>query len=341
MAEGKSFSEKMADYRLQVENISNTLLTQMQQSNEHWELPWSKGLPMAVNAFTGKQYGGNNLMILWNTCLLKNYSENKWATLYQWAKVGAKVRSGEKGTLVCFAIPTHTNRTREVQLNLFEPLHLKDISTDNLMFKFRFRYVFNASQVKGYTHNMPDLFNPEKSANEIIQQLVDKSKAKIIIGGDSAFYRISADEINMPHIARFVNTIHATQLDNYHATLIHELIHWTGHSSRCKRQLINNFGSPEYAFEELIAELGSALLCTQIKQKPSPPLNHANYLNSWIKVLENDFNYFTEALELARTSIYYLNKLTDIYPFTKLQYEREINEKNIAKWKELILFKKK
>ena len=338
MTQGKSFSEKMTDYRHQVENISNTILAQMQQTNQRWEMPWNKGLPMAVNAFNGKQYGGNNLLILWNKCLNQNYAENKWATIYQWAKVKAKVKRGEKGTLICFAIPIKRKHTIEKQLNLFEPLRLNELRNDNPRFKFRFRYVFNASQVKGYTRDMPDIFNPQRSASEIIQQLVEKSNAKIIVGGTEAFYRITTDEIQLPHIARFENTQYASQLDNYHATLIHELIHWTGHSTRCKRQILNNAGSPEYAFEELVAELGAALLCTQVKQKTVPPLDHANYLNSWIKVLKNDFSYFTEALELARTAIYFLNKLTDIYPFLKPKYEREINEKNVEKWKEILAF---
>lgn len=270
----------------------------------------------------------------------KNYAENKWATLYQWAKVNAKVKKGEKGTLICFAIPVRNEKKKTaIQLNLFEPTNLKDIREDNPRFKFRFRTVFNASQVRGYTPNMPGLFDDNSSPAELIQQIIEKSKAKIITAGESAFYRITTDEIYMPHKARFVSTSGASQMDNYHATLIHELIHWTGHESRCKRHKLDGRSKLEYAFEELIAELGSALLCTQIKQKSVPPLNHANYLNSWIKVLDNDFSYFNEALELARTAIYYLNVLTEIYLFDlKPQYERELNENHIEKWKEILEF---
>jgi len=340
MEQGRSYAEKMSDYRLQIEEISKTILFQMKQADNPWEMPWQRGLPQAINAYTGKLYSGNNLLLLWNECLKKNYAENKWATLFQWAKVKAKIKSGEKGTLICFAIPVQKEKNKSaIQLNLFEPINLKDINEENPRFKFRFRTVFNASQVRGYTPDLSDIFNPERSSAELIQQIIDKSKAKIITGGERAFYRLTTDEIYMPHIARFKSSLTTSQLDNYHATLIHELMHWTGHENRCKRHNLVNRTDAEYAFEELIAELGSALLCTQIKQKTTPPLNHANYLNSWIKVLNNDFSYFTEALELARTAIYYLNVLTDIYPFDlKPQYQRELNENHIEKWKEMLEF---
>jgi antirestriction protein ArdC len=327
-------TNKIQEYKQQVEDISKSILEQMQQTNESWEMPWHRGTPIAKNAYTGKQYGGNNLLILWNKCIQKKYTINEWATMYQWAKKGAKIRRGEKGTLVCFAIPTHRKSNKAIQLNLFEPVNIKDL-TNNQLFTFRFRYVFNASQVIGYTPNMPDLFNPVQTANEIIKKIRENSGAKIIEGGEIACYRIINDEIHLPDKTRFKNTEDYTQLENFNATLIHELIHWTGHETRCKRQLLNKKGTPEYAFEELIAELGAAILSTQINQKSAPPINHANYLNSWIKVLKNDFSYFTEALELARTAIYFINKISGILPDLKPQYERELNVKNIEKWNAL------
>ena len=114
--------------------------------------------------------------------------------------------------------------------------------------------------------------------------------------------------------------------------IIHELIHWTGHEMRCERQMLNKSGSPEYAFEELVAELGSALLCTQLNQKPVPALDHSQYIKTWLRVLKHDFSYFTEALELARTAIFYLNDLTGIYPYLKPQYQRKVKTNRVLHW---------
>ncbi len=81
--------------------------------------------------------------------------------------------------------------------------------------------------------------------------------------------------------------------NSFFATLLHELVHWTGHESRCKR----DFSSNDYAraFEELIAELGAAFLCSRFGITRTPRKESiqyiANWLNSfeeneWIKILE-------------------------------------------------------
>lgn len=331
-----TFAERMKSYRSQIDDIAATILEQMKQSKEPWEMSWSKGLPVAINAYTGKQYGGNNMLILWNECIKKNYKENKWATFYQWRKKKLKIKRGEKGTLICFAIPVNsTNRDAE-QLNLFDTLNPGDYNKSNTGFKFRFRYVFNVHQVIGGYNPGPDLFTPQYTAGELVRQLITKSKAEIFEQGDKAYYSVTNDYIVMPNKNRFIDTKNATAEENYYATLLHELIHWTGHNTRCKRDLINKLASPAYAFEELIAELGSAILHAQLSQRKTPPLDHANYLNSWIKVLENDFSFFTEALELARTAIFYLNKLTGIYPDLKDQYEREVNKNSAKNWEYIL-----
>lgn len=90
MAQGKSFSENAEAHRQEVNSIAVAILKQMKDGEGKYEMPWHKGIPVARNAFTGKQYGENNLIILWNKCLKKSYPENLWATLYQWRKVKAK-----------------------------------------------------------------------------------------------------------------------------------------------------------------------------------------------------------------------------------------------------------
>ncbi|WP_460490189.1 zincin-like metallopeptidase domain-containing protein, partial [Belliella aquatica] len=111
---------------------------------------------------------------------------------------------------------------------------------------------------------------------------------------------------------------------------LHELIHWTGHHSRCKRDLGNVFGSSKYAFEELVAELGGALLATHLGRKVYPREDHAKYLNNWLKVLENDFSYFYIAMDLAKYAIYWLFDKTGVYPYElKKQEPRYLSEKMI------------
>jgi antirestriction protein ArdC len=239
--------------------------------------------------------------------------------------------------LICVAIPKRSRRreNNNLQLNLFDYVKPEEINSQHTYFRFIFKYLFNESQVNGYFGNQPDLFNPPIAGELLIRQLIEKSNAKINTGGESAFYSLYRDEIQMPEMARFRATNTATIIENYYVTIIHELIHWTAHETRCSREMLNGFGTPKYAFEELIAELGSALLCTQLNQKLVPMVDHAQYLNNWLKVLKNDFSYFTEALELARTAIYFLNDLTGIYPFLKPQHKRKINDDRVASWSKL------
>ena len=75
--------------------------------------------------------------------------------------------------------------------------------------------------------------------------------------------------------------------DNYYATALHELGHWTGHPSRLDRDLSNPFGSEGYAKEELRAEISSMILGNELGIGHDPG-QHVAYVGSWIKVLQED-----------------------------------------------------
>jgi antirestriction protein ArdC len=330
---GLSFEEKFEAYNQQLDKTTNWILTQMQATDGKWEMPWHKGIPQAMNPKTGKFYSGNNQALLWRICEENEYIRNKWATFYQWSSVKAKVKKGEKGTLICIAIPLEKSKKNQIgQLDLFDRYSQKNINQKNKFFKFRFKRVFNQNQVNGYFGDQPDIFNPEPDPENLIKALIEKSEADIRQGGEKAFYCPSEDFIQMPELARFQG--HFTQvMDSYYSVLLHELIHWTGHNSRCKRSFGREFGNPEYAFEELVAELGSALLSTHLGRKIYPREDHSKYLNNWLKVLKDDFTHFYLAIDLAKYAVYWLFEKTGIYPYDlKKQEPRFINEKRIEDW---------
>ena len=64
-----------------------------------------------------------------------------------------------------------------------------------------------------------------------------------------------------------------------------------------------------YAFEELIAELGSAFLCAQLGIKQHGRDDHAIYLKSWLQALRNDKKYIFKASSQAQKAVDYLNQL--------------------------------
>jgi antirestriction protein ArdC len=85
--------------------------------------------------------------------------------------------------------------------------------------------------------------------------------------------------------------------------------HWSGHASRCDRQLTGRFGSVSYAMEELIAELGSAFLCAELGITPSPRQDHAQYLANWLSVLRDDKRAIFTAASKASQAAAFLSSL--------------------------------
>nr|WP_221893249.1 zincin-like metallopeptidase domain-containing protein [Pusillimonas minor] len=133
------------------------------------------------------------------------------------------------------------------------------------------------------------------------------SGAAITHKGGRAFYRPSTDEIYVPPREAF------TTPENYYATVLHELTHWTGHASRLDRNFskTSRFGDESYAFEELVAELGAAFLVGHFGFVAATVENHASYMASWIKVLKNDKNAIFTAAKHAGAAMDYLLDIAD------------------------------
>jgi antirestriction protein ArdC len=88
--------------------------------------------------------------------------------------------------------------------------------------------------------------------------------------------------------------------------MLHELTHWTGHSTRLDRKLIGRFGGNAYAFEELIAETGAAFLCSMLGLEKQPTPDHAKYLNNWLEVLKQDKRAMIKAFGQAQKAADYI-----------------------------------
>ena len=141
--------------------------------------------------------------------------------------------------------------------------------------------VFNVAQVDGLPPAVCATQQPAWDAQAQADVVLDHSGARIQHGGSKAYYQPGIDTIQLPPRAAFATAA------KYYATALHELAHWTGHPSRCNRQLGQRFGEDAYAAEELIAEMGSAFLCAHCRIDGQ--LQHsASYLSSWLRVLRAD-----------------------------------------------------
>lgn len=97
----------------------------------------------------------------------------------------------------------------------------------------------------------------------------------------------------------------------YYATLLHELSHWTGKSQG--RDLSGKFGSEKYAFEELIAEFTSILLCNKFGIDSTAQMqNSVEYFANWAKALDKNPKILKSAMSQAQKAYSYLLSLTGI-----------------------------
>jgi len=120
--------------------------------------------------------------------------------------------------------------------------------------------------------------------------------------GNAAFYLPKDDLVNLPPIETFKTT------EGYAATKFHEYGHATGHESRLNRpgiMAVAAFGSEDYSFEELVAELASAYLCAKTGIDNTLE-NSASYIQNWLKVLRNDKTMLLKASGKAMASVEYI-----------------------------------
>lgn len=109
------------------------------------------------------------------------------------------------------------------------------------------------------------------------------------VDSNRAFFSPFEDYINLPPIGAFESEA------GYFGTLFHEATHWTGHEARLQRPHGVIFGDKVYAKEELIAEIGAAMIGAELGLAPVPSAEHASYLASWIKALKADPSILYEA----------------------------------------------
>lgn len=95
-------------------------------------------------------------------------------------------------------------------------------------------------------------------------------------------------------------------IESYYATYFHELIHWTGLAQNLNRITTANKTSSEYAFEELVAELGAAFLSAHFNIFNENIESNTAYIASWIQRLEHNPNTLWKAASHAQQAVDFL-----------------------------------
>lgn len=251
--------------------VTDSIIAMMEEG-ETSRIQWARtGQGIPCNYKTGASYRGVNVLLLWIEAMVRGYSTDRWLTYKQAAEMGGQVRKGEK-SVQCVFFGTFEREARN-----------KDIGEAAETFRvIRPFWLFNLDQIDGIeaptTTRKLDSFRQIEAAEDVL----NRSGAVIREAGDMAFYQHSTDEIHLPERHRFESEI------EFYSVALHELAHWTGAGHRLARDFSGKFGTQAYAFEELVAELGSAFLNVGLGFSAATIPNHAGYIESWLKVLKND-----------------------------------------------------
>lgn len=273
------------------QDVTNRIIAALESGAAPWLKRWDDDrnapavLGMPYNAASKSGYNGVNVLLLWIERDERGFSSDGWMTYKQAEKAGGNVKADEKGTQIVFFKRfeiTETNDDGEAETKRIPLL--------------RYFTVFNMDQIEGIEAAKPEAM--EAHSTDVLE-LARTVGCNVTHGGNQACYIPAVDRVQMPKPEQFHNA------DHYEATLAHELTHWTGGKKRLDRPMQGRFGSRDYAFEELVAELGAAFICAQygvVNQE----LRHEGYIEHWLGKLNDDKKFIFKASSQARQAVEWL-----------------------------------
>lgn len=294
--------------------VTDKVVAALKKGAPPWKRPWRSarhgqtgGGMLPTNALTGNRYSGVNVLLLWMAAEEAGYGLNRWLTYRQAQQLGGQVRKGELSTLAVIykdwqkpAEDKDGNRLYDHEGNpLMETVPMLKANP-----------LFNVAQCDGLPAHLTALPAavsapiPEENSgtvsadiSERVLTILNATGVTVISAAqDRAYYAPYLDRIVMPLTSQFF-----TEAD-YWATLLHEMVHSTGHADRLNREGITapgrRFGDPVYSAEELVAEMGSAFLCAQLNVLGE--VNHEGYVGHWLDILRADKRALFRACSQAR-----------------------------------------
>ncbi len=260
-----------------------------------WMQPWKGGI-QPQNLVHKKPYNGIN----WLLCTMnaERFTSPFYLTEKQIKDMGGRY-NGE-ATLLTFW-----------KMLKFDKKNAKTNADEEKTIPYmRFYKAFNIEQVTGI--DFTKFITAEERAaieggrsiepNEAFKAIMDgwKDKPAIIHHGARACYIPRADEIHMPPADIFNTTA------GYAATLAHESIHATGHANRVNRDLTGSFDRESYSFEELIAEIGSCMLMSEVGYFDAVKENSVAYVNTWVARLKEHPKMILQAATKAEKAVQWI-----------------------------------
>ena len=280
--------------------LSEQFLHLLEEKNLEWKKEWN-GLPSRpYNPISKTVYNGSNYFSLLLTSIQKGYQDNRWCTFAQIKEQGWKLKPGKgQSGRIEYWYPYDREQKKAISWQEFREAGGQ--INDRYQLFSRAYSVYNGDMIVG----IPKL---EVTQNEIQPvELVDTISGSMGVSisyheSDQAFYRPVEDRIYLPYRQQF----HSEYA--YASTALHELSHATGVESRLNRQQGGRFGTEPYAYEELVAEISSCFLSSElpIGQTEEHLQNHKAYVQSWIQGIKEQPEALFRAVKDAEQAAAYL-----------------------------------
>lgn len=296
--------------------LVDRILAQMEKGELFWEQPWNADICLPHNPVSNVRYAGGNRLRLIISAMEHGYTDTRFVTFVQAVKEGWKVKKGERGILcekwIYEKVTDIENPDTHEKEKIVVPLAHPVVS---------YFYVFNAAQIEGMPEQTLPVTEVTAEEQDITGMLIRASPCEVKeMLTCQAGYIPALDVILMPP----KETFH-TRAD-FIKTLLHEMVHSTGHPDRLNRNLKGKFGTPDYAKEELRAELGSLFLAADLGLPVDGKHleNHAAYLQSWIEVLRrNPDELFVAASDAEKAAGYINERYRQLVQTEKLQRQAQ------------------
>ena len=275
--------------------------------------PWRKGYVKMnfTNNISGKDYKGINRFHLMRSARKNGFSDYRWITYNQMKAANEAngeplyiLEKGSKATKIEF----HQWITPEEAKERMERQKAKGVEDEMIVKRedgywvHKYYNVFNAQQFLRF----PELEQlSEDVKNAMLDSALENSEAPIHYDQmNKNYYMPAKDEIHL------VRKEYWEDKQKLYATALHEMAHSTGHSSRLNRPIENEFGTKEYALEELKADFASTILFQTygLEQTEEQKKNSLDYLKHWYKILKEDPNQLVYAIKDAEKAVEYIEE---------------------------------
>lgn len=288
------------------EIVTEKIMEQMKAGVIPWQRPWHSISDEAISYVSRKPYSLLNQMLLG--------IPGEFLTRNQIKALGGNIKKGAKAQFVVFfrwvVKGTHKVLTNE------EVSNTKPEDLSSLYPMLRYYYVFHLSDTEGIQTKIKEdepvvKIKPVEAAEAIIRDYSERTDLCIKqVKSNRAYYSPLRDEVVVPLLDQFDNS------EQFYATLFHECTHSTGHPKRLNRKTLtedDGFGGKEYSREELVAEMGAAMLCNRLALDTKKVFkNSVAYLQNWLSALKNDQSMIVWAASRSEKAVkFVLNEVSE------------------------------